>query len=197
MAWGCASRAFDSEHGTGDCSLVLKLAGGILLAVVDGLGHGAAAAEAAQSAVAALERHAAPDLRRVLERCHDEVGATRGATLGLAWMDLSTSLLTWLGVGNVAGVLHRVEPDFAGSTFMPQFRGIVGRRVPAGEAARVRLGVGDTIVLATDGVDRRFADDVPHAGRSERQIAERLIADHATNRDDALVLVARCVASRA
>jgi negative regulator of sigma-B (phosphoserine phosphatase) len=162
--------------------------------VVDGLGPGKAAAEAAQSATAALERHAAPDLRRVLERCHDEIKTTRGAALGLAWMDLSASWLTWLGIGSVAGILHRVERDFAGSPSMPQFRGIVGRRIPAGHPARVRLGVGDTIVLATDGVNRRFADETPHAKGSEMRIAERLIEDHATGRDDALVLVARCVA---
>jgi negative regulator of sigma-B (phosphoserine phosphatase) len=197
MAWGCASRALDPEHGMGDRSLVLKLADGFLLAVVDGLGHGKAAAEAARTATAALERHATSDLRHAVERCHEEMKPTRGATLGLAWLDLSTSWLTWLGIGSVAGALHRLERDFAGSPPMPQFRGIVGRRIPAGQPARVRVGVGDTIVLATDGVKRSFADDLPKAKGSERQIAERLIEDHASNRDDALVLVARCVAGHA
>jgi len=196
MAWGSASRALDPEHGMGDRSLVLKLANGVLLAVVDGLGHGKAAAEAARSATAALERHATPDLRHAVEHCHDELKATRGATLGLAWMDLSTSWLTWLGIGSVAGILHRIERDVAESPSMPQFRGIVGRRIPAGHPARVRFGVGDTLVLATDGVNRSFADDLPKAKGSERQIAERLIETHATDRDDALVLVARCVTGR-
>lgn len=196
MVWGCASRALDSERGSGDRGLVLRHASGILLAVVDGLGHGATAAEAAQSATAALERFAEPDLRRVLQNCHGRMKGTRGATMALAWIDLSTSLLSWLGMGNVAGILHRARRDPPSTPLMPQFGGIVGRHISAGNPARVRIGAGDTIVLATDGVRRGFADHVPDPRRAEVEIAEKLIAAHASDRDDALVLVARCTASQ-
>lgn len=197
MIWGSASRALDPENGTGDRSLVLKLAKGVLVAVVDGLGHGAAAADAARLATETIEKFAEPDLLGVIHNCHERMRATRGATVGMVWIDTSASVLTWLGIGNVAGVLHRSRHDATTSPQMPQFGGIVGRRVYAGRPARVRVRIDDTLVLATDGVGRRFADEVPRAGTSEEQIAQRLIDAHANERDDALVLVARCVSRQA
>jgi hypothetical protein len=192
MAWGCATRPLDPEHGSGDRSLVVRRANGILFAVVDGLGHGAAAADAAQLATESIEQYAEPDLLGVVHKCHERMRATRGATVALAWVDTGTATLTWLGIGNVAGVLHRKRHGPVSSPQMPQFGGIVGRRIYAGRPARVRVRVGDTLVVATDGVDRRFADHVPAYGKNEEQLAQRLIASHANERDDALVLVARC-----
>src|SRR2546427_6905214 len=58
IEWGVASLALPGEAESGDRHLVKPVGTGVLVAVVDGLGHGAEAAAAAQAAVAALERHA-------------------------------------------------------------------------------------------------------------------------------------------
>jgi hypothetical protein len=49
---------------------------------------------------------------------------------------------------------------------------------------------GDTIVFATDGLSRDFADGLDLAGPAQR-VADRLLAEHGRADDDALVLVAR------
>jgi phosphoserine phosphatase RsbX len=49
---------------------------------------------------------------------------------------------------------------------------------------------GDTIIFATDGVQRNFVDSLaPHD--SAQQLADRILAHHSKGSDDALVLVAR------
>ena len=40
-------------------------------------------------------------------RCHDRLRATRGVVMSLASLDQERGILTWLGVGNVAGVVFR------------------------------------------------------------------------------------------
>ena len=56
--WGVATLTLPGERESGDLHLVKPVRAGVLVSVVDGLGHGAAAAAAARAAVAALNRHA-------------------------------------------------------------------------------------------------------------------------------------------
>ena len=50
IAWGVASRPSPGEVASGDLHLIQPTMDGVLLAVVDGLGHGDAARAAAKSA---------------------------------------------------------------------------------------------------------------------------------------------------
>src|SRR2546430_16061983 len=58
IEWGVASLALPGEAESGDRHLVKPVGTAVLVAVVDGLGHGAEAATAAQAPRAPLERHA-------------------------------------------------------------------------------------------------------------------------------------------
>lgn len=179
----------------GDGALVLRRKDGILLAVVDGVGHGAEAAEVRQAAEEIIERAAGADLRSIAASCHERLKMTRGATLGLAWLDPGVPALTWLGVGTVVGALHRAgRGSRTAAMLMPQASGALGLRLPPLHPATLPVAAGDTVVLATDGLDLRFIHDVPAAVHSEQQIADRLVGAHANGRDDALALVARCTA---
>ena len=55
--WGLAARALHGQAESGDLHLVAPFAGGVLIAAVDGLGHGSEAAAAARVAVATLRDH--------------------------------------------------------------------------------------------------------------------------------------------
>src|SRR2546422_1725166 len=81
IEWGVASLALPGEAESGDRHLVKPVGTSVLVAVVDGLGHGAEAASAAQAAVAALERHASESLVGLVERCHRALKGTRGAVM--------------------------------------------------------------------------------------------------------------------
>ena len=105
IAWGVAAAPFPNERESGDRYVVQPSGDGLLIAAVDGNGHGAEAAAAAKIAAATLEAHAPESPIALLLRCHEELKGTRGAVMTLAFVDLRDRTLTWLGVGNVEAVL--------------------------------------------------------------------------------------------
>src|SRR5205809_7827020 len=84
IEWGVATLTLPGEAQSGDRHLVKPGGTGVLVAVVDGLGHGAAAATAAQAAVAALERHAHGSPTRLTQRRHRAPQRPRRAALTAA-----------------------------------------------------------------------------------------------------------------
>src|SRR5690349_19049493 len=105
IEWGVAALALPGEAESGDRHLVKPVGTGVLVAVMDGLGHGAEAASAAKAAVAALERHATESPARLLERCHRALQGTRGVVMSVASFTKAERSMTWVGVGNVEGLL--------------------------------------------------------------------------------------------
>src|SRR5256885_3512383 len=105
IEWGVASLALPGEAESGDRHLVKPVGTGVLVAVVDGLGHGAEAAAAAQAAVAALERHATESPVPLIEPCHRALQGTRGVVMSVAGLGRPDRSMTWLGGGDVEGLL--------------------------------------------------------------------------------------------
>src|SRR5438874_12880517 len=105
IEWGVASLALPGEAESGDRHLVKPVGTGVLVGVGDGLGHGAEAASAAKAAVAALERHASESPAPLLERCHRALTGARGAVMSVAAFSRHDQSMTWVGVGNVEGLL--------------------------------------------------------------------------------------------
>src|SRR6266487_3011449 len=99
--WGVASRALPGEVVCGDLHLIKPIPDGVLLAVVDGLGHGDEASFAAKTALALLEEHSEEPPEALVTRCHGALTRTRGAVMTVATLNSFEGRLTWLGVGNV------------------------------------------------------------------------------------------------
>ena len=188
--WHVATRAVGSESG--DQYLVEGTPESALVAVVDGLGHGHEAALAAKAAIAAIEAGPWENLGTLLTRCHETLRGTRGAVLSLASFGVGS--LSWLGVGNVDGVL--VRAGFEAPEHLLVRSGVVGRQLPSLRVWRTSVARGDTLILATDGVHRRFAEQAGGAFGT-RPSAEQILVDHGKSTDDALVLVVRYVGPRA
>jgi serine/threonine protein phosphatase PrpC len=187
--WHVAARSLESESG--DQYLVREMPSRVLVAVVDGLGHGPEAAAAAKAAVAVLDGCDDASLARLVTRCHENLRGTRGAVLSLA--SIEPGNLTWLGVGNVDGVLLR--SGFGPPDHLLVRGGVVGHRLPSLDVSRTPLGRGDTLVLATDGVHRRFVER-PEVVYSAPPTAERILTDFGKDTDDALVMVVRYLGTR-
>ena len=193
IAWGVASRALPAETETGDMLLLKPVAGGLLLSVVDGLGHGPEAAAAARTAIATLEEHAEEPLPMLVHRCHRALIRTRGVTMTLAMLEPLEGRLTWLGVGDVEGMLFRSRDPTTGFLRAPCRRamllsGVVGYRLPSLCSDTLDLRVGDLLIFTTDGIGARFTEDVA-TGSHPQQIADRILEQHFKGSDDALVLV--------
>ena len=191
IRWGVATLALAGEAESGDLHVVRPVDHGVLVGVVDGLGHGAEAALAARKAVAALDGHAAESLPQLLQRCHEALHGTRGVVMSVAVFSAIARSLTWLGVGNVEGVLLSTDAGRRSSRDSLVTRGgIVGSELPELRPHVVPVSPGDTMIFATDGVRSGFADGVS-ADASPQQLADDILARYGKGTDDALVLVAR------
>lgn len=192
LDWGVAMAVRPGQQRSGDRHLVTAAPdGSVLLAVVDGLGHGDEAAEAADRATAILAEHPEQSVISLARRCHAGLQGTRGVVMTLARVSPQDESLTWLGVGNVAGLLIRGTPGDHHSQESALLRGgVVGYRLPYLGATVHPLGSGDCIVLATDGIRPDFSDNLTLKDPPQ-ETADQLLARFRREADDALVLVAR------
>lgn len=191
VEWGAASRTLAGQLVSGDAYLVAPFEGGVLLAVIDGLGHGPEAHLAANAAVAALSRRPEAPVMDLIQACHAEIKSTRGVVLSLASFDAARGVVTWAGVGDVEGVLLSAsDPSRAGRQSLLLRNGVVGYQLPSLREAICPVATGDMLIFATDGVGHAFIATVAN-GRSPQAIADDIIADHGKSTDDALVLVMR------
>jgi negative regulator of sigma-B (phosphoserine phosphatase) len=160
--------------------------------VIDGLGHGEAAAEAADAARIVLARDPADTAMGHVKRCHNALVGTRGVAMSIATIDTRRGTLTWISVGNVEGLLVQTGPDaqVARSRLVTR-GGVIGSALPQLRAEVIPLAPGDLLVFATDGIDQRFADEFPRDARPAGEIANGVLSEFAKPTDDALVLVAR------
>lgn len=188
--WGAAGAPVASEAFSGDLHFVGDLPNGSLLAVMDGLGHGPSAAAAAKRARDAIEEHAGSDLVHVMRKAHEALKGTRGVALTLAFVDASVSHLSWVGVGNVTGMLLPLSHASYRSA-LGNRGGVVGYKLPTLALRTLAIAQGDTIVLATDGIRSGYAAESIE-GITPAKAAAQLLSHFHRKEDDALVLVAKC-----
>ena len=192
VSWGIASLPMAAEEESGDLCSVWCPSDGALIAVVDGSGHGPEAAAAARMAADVMAPRPQESPVALVLRCHEQLRGTRGAAMTLASLNLFDRTMTWLGIGNVEAVLCRAgDAERQESERVLLRAGVIGFRLPQRLKAEViPLKHCDTLIIATDGVKPEFADDTAIGG-DPKQIAARLLTQHNTLRDDALVFVAR------
>lgn len=191
VEWAVALRALPGESESGDAYVVRSSDAGTLVAVVDGLGHGREAAVAARAAVSVLEACTPVPITDVIKHCHEVLAKTRGAAMSVALFSSRECTMTWLGVGNVQGVL--IPGDCNGTRRHEHLLlrgGVVGFRLPSLHPSKLGIVPGDTLVLATDGIASDFAQDVLTYDPPER-ITDGILNRYRRGGDDALVLVAR------
>jgi negative regulator of sigma-B (phosphoserine phosphatase) len=161
--------------------------------VIDGLGHGAEAAEAAARACEALTLSAGQSLPDALERCHEALRHTRGAVIALARFSRSSPDMQWLAVGNVEGLLVHGSGRGGPREAIVQRPGIVGHGLPRLVPSTVSVSVGDTLVFATDGLERGLGHALTSGSARAADGAGALVRRFATGKDDALLLLAHYV----
>jgi phosphoserine phosphatase RsbX len=191
VSWGVAAAPLSNEHESGDHYVVQPSADGVLIAAVDGAGHGAEAAAAAKTAVATLESFARESPIALVLRCHEELRLTRGAVMTLAFVHLRDRTLTWVGVGNVEAVLfHPGRGETATPDRLLLRAGVIGYRLSAPRTEVLPFKPLDILIIATDGIDPGFADGLALDGNPQH-IADQILAREQKGTDDALVIVAR------
>lgn len=193
IEYGVAGRPFPGQLESGDLHAVVACPNGTLIAVADGLGHGPEATLAARVAVETLTAEAHLPLLRLMARCHEALVKTRGVALCLASLNRHEESMTWLSVGNVAGVLMRPGQTGACEREHVLMRnGVVGARLPPLRATTLALRPQDLLIFATDGLREGFDKDV-RIDAPPQVTADRILGQYGRATDDALVLVGRWV----
>src|SRR5882762_1922358 len=191
VEYGLAKHVLLGQGESGDLHLVCCNRNGVLVAAIDGIGHGEEAASVSKAAAALLRSSADEPIISLVERCHERLRGTRGAVLSLASIDPEHGMMTWLGVGNVQGVLMRGEAKNGNAQESLLLRaGVVGSQLPTLQATVIPIVRGDTLFFATDGVRTDFSSTLS-ARENPQRAADRILAQYRTGNDDALALVAR------
>jgi serine/threonine protein phosphatase PrpC len=192
ICWGVAEAPMMAGTESGDSHVVRSSADGVLAAVIDGVGHGDEAADAARIASHTLTSSPHEDTVSLVWRCHEALKETRGVVMTVVYLSPGGAM-TWVGVGNIEGVIVRCDPDGrVQSTHVVLRGGVVGHRLPPLKAESLTMLPHDTIVLATDGISPEFSDALEPGGEPQA-IADHILARYRKGNDDALVLVVRCL----
>jgi len=196
IEWSVASRVAPEETESGDVHVVSQWEGGALVAVIDGLGHGPLAKDAAQQAATVLKSRAREPLVALVNLCHQAIRATRGAVMTLVAFDSREDTATALGVGNVEAVMARADPQAQPPRESIVLRaGVVGYQLPALQTTVFPIAAGDVVVFATDGVWDDFAESL-RFDEALPTLVERILAQSYRGTDDGLVLACKYTGAR-
>jgi hypothetical protein len=160
-----------------------------LVAAIDGVGHGPAAADAAKIAAERLGRYAGEPLEDLFGECHLALQRTRGAVMTAAVFQAG-GLLRWAGVGNVEARVVRAAAGAIRGESPVLFGGVLGYQLRTVRASSVELAPGDLVLMATDGVRADFASGLTVGGDAQA-VADRIMSRSAKQHDDALVVASR------
>lgn len=189
VVWAAAYEALAGEDSLGDAFVVRPGADRVLIAVIDGLGHGRDANHASRAVATALAESGEGALVDIVRHCHARAQRTRGVVMSIA--AISGESMEWLGVGNVETALIRADRDAQRPIeSMMVSGGVIGYQLPTLRPRTLPVGSGDLLVMATDGLRADFASrvirhDAPHL------VASRVMRTLRQGSDDALVLAAR------
>ncbi len=188
--WSVTASAKQGERQCGDTYCVEKNGGKVLLAAIDGLGHGESAAHASTRAKYLIKECNNESMINVVNYCHKNLRNTRGVVMTLAFVNLKEQTLTWIGVGNVKGYL--LSQNGSGSESIVLRHGIVGYNLTSLQASVLPISVGDVLIFTTDGVNSGFINTLDGINEPNK-IVEHIASDYFKQSDDSLVLAARFV----
>ena len=192
FAIGGVSVPMRGEELCGDAWARREHEGRTILLVVDGLGHGVPAHDAARAAIEVFGSTSEESPHALMELLHGALRPTRGAAAAVVRLDPVLSRATFCGVGNIeASIVHAGGVHHLVSHF-----GTLGHQVRKIRAFEYAFPHDATLVLHSDGVSRRW-DFSDYPGLLERHpalVAGVLYRDHQRERDDATVVVVRRIA---
>jgi len=183
---GAASRALSSDQANGDAFITKTWNDKTLVGVIDGLGHGSLAHEAATTARTYIEAHMDRPLESIFRGTDRACKGTRGVVMALAKFDWLENTLTFANIGNVN--VNVSGPEWTGLIVR---RGVVGGNNPGPSIVTREWEPGYTMVMHSDGISTRWdMDDIRDRGNEPAgAIANRLLKQYSKSDDDATALV--------
>ena len=180
---------YPGERFCGDAWALHRGSDRMLILLVDGLGHGRDAAEAAQEAVATFRKRQDLAPGEILGYLHDALKKTRGAVAAIAEIRPGQGEMIYAGVGNISAV----QVTHSGSRSLVSHNGTLGMVTAKIQEFRVPWTPDTILVLHSDGLQSKW-DLTSYAGlvgRHPAVIGGTLLRDFRRMRDDASVVVVK------
>lgn len=191
---GIASIPLHGETDCGDSYFILPGTQRSLFMMVDGLGHGPIAAEAAAAAVKTVENSSQDSLSEIMNATHNALKATRGAAMAIVRVDHERSVATYAGVGNISASIG----NGTSTRNLVSRNGTLGAVLPKVQEYAYPFDPGMKLLMFSDGLSSKcsFNGYPGLLNRPPALIAGILYRDFSRRRDDATVLVALLRGSR-
>jgi anti-sigma regulatory factor (Ser/Thr protein kinase) len=186
LRYGAVNLPLPGEIECGDAWCLAEEPEGIALFVVDGLGHGSSAAEAARAGVHAFMTHPLAAPQEVLLRATAAMSKTRGGAAACARIGRDGAV-SYAGIGNISGTI--AAPG--GSQGLASHNGTLGMPLRRIHQLEYRREPGSLLIMHSDGLTTRwnFRDRPDLLAHHPAIIAGMLYRDHGRGRDDATVVV--------
>jgi anti-sigma regulatory factor (Ser/Thr protein kinase) len=186
---GAISVAMRGEEVCGDNWGVRIEGDSAIIAVADGLGHGADAAKASRAVIDALGEAQSLSLARMLEFAHHRARTTRGSALSLVSLCAGSPFVQSVGVGNIATIIY----SDGQRRQMLTHNGIVGHNIRKVQEVVSQWSRDALLIMHSDGLATQWnLADYPGLGwRHPALIAAILYRDFNRNSDDVTVIVMR------
>lgn len=182
---------YPGERVSGDGWAYHQTSDGCNVLLVDGLGHGVMAAEAAEEAVKIFRERAERSPGDILSYVHDALKKTRGAVAAVAQIRTDEGVLIYAAVGNISGSL--LSRQTSRSLF--SHNGTLGVATPRIQEFRVDWPNDGIFIMHSDGLTSRW-DLSSYSGLLARHaaiIGGALLRDFRRQRDDASVVVVKAL----
>ncbi len=187
---GVISVPIKGEDVCGDGWGARQTAESMLLMVVDGLGHGILASEAAREAERIFFTSRSDSPTPILQDSHDSLKKTRGAAMAISSLNFERRTIAFAGVGNIGSSI--VTPG-GGSRGMASHNGTVGHYLQRIQEFTFPWDADSILVMHSDGLKTAW-DLKQYPGVWSKHpglIAGMLYRDFSRERDDVTVLVAK------
>ncbi len=160
-----------------------------VVTLIDGLGHGLPAADAAQAGTAAMATASGFDAATLIGAMHAGMSGSRGGAAAVACVGPGAQNVQFAGIGNIAASL--CEPT--GSRGMASHPGIVGVQFRKAQPFHFHTPAGTLLVMHSDGLQARWSlRDYPGlVHRHPALIVAVLQRDFDRGRDDVGIVALR------
>jgi anti-sigma regulatory factor (Ser/Thr protein kinase) len=190
IAVGICVRALAGETQSGDACVEIRTPRGVIVAMADGLGHGASAATAANAFVQCVREAGLLALEQVFARAHRALLKTRGAVAAVARFDPERGEVEVAGIGNIA--LQLARTGALRTEYPLVMPGVLGSAYRVVRPQVFPFGLGDLLVMHSDGIRSRFDLKLARALPAQAA-ADAVVRSHSKGTDDAACAIIRGV----
>jgi anti-sigma regulatory factor (Ser/Thr protein kinase) len=189
ISLGVISLAMRGELVCGDGWGTRAQDGHSFFMLVDGLGHGTFAAEAAREAERVLADSHSTSAASILRDCHDALKKTRGAAAAIAEISHEKGILTYAGVGNISATVI----DGHSRRGIANHNGTLGHQMHKLQEFTVPWNAESILIMHSDGLGSKWdLNQYPGlASKHPTLIAAMLYRDFLRERDDVTVMAAK------